>query len=183
MTLAEYQKEAKRTCNDLGNPEENMMHMVVGATTEFGEVLDLFKKKLAYGKEVDLLELKLEAGDVAYYLINAITFLGNEVVEGVEDEEAGFPEFNKNSPLETCGLVLGLSTSFTDMVSKDGYYSSELFLYYLLQLKNLLEAFDINFGEALQANIDKLKARYPDKFTNELALNRDLDKEYKAVNK
>ena len=29
----------------------------------------------------------------------------------------------------------------------------------------------------LQRNIDKLKARYPDKFSQEKALNRNLDKE------
>jgi len=33
------------------------------------------------------------------------------------------------------------------------------------------------FEEILETNINKLKARYPDKFSSELAMNRDLDKE------
>jgi len=36
---------------------------------------------------------------------------------------------------------------------------------------------DIDFTECLTRNHDKLAARYPDKFTTEHALNRDLDKE------
>lgn len=38
----------------------------------------------------------------------------------------------------------------------------------------------ISFEDVFQRNIDKLKARYPDKFTVELAVNRDLEKEAKV---
>jgi len=34
-----------------------------------------------------------------------------------------------------------------------------------------------NFDEVMTANISKLKARYPDKFTSEASMFRDLDKE------
>jgi hypothetical protein len=36
---------------------------------------------------------------------------------------------------------------------------------------------NIDLEEMLQRNIDKLKARYPEKFTQENALNRNLDVE------
>jgi len=35
--------------------------------------------------------------------------------------------------------------------------------------------------EIMQTNIDKLKSRYPDKFTEELALNRNIEEERKVL--
>lgn len=45
----------------------------------------------------------------------------------------------------------------------------------------LMRVIDVDHSAVWQANIDKLQARYPDKFTEESALNRDLDKERKAL--
>jgi NTP pyrophosphatase (non-canonical NTP hydrolase) len=45
----------------------------------------------------------------------------------------------------------------------------------------VLDAVGSNFGDAFARNIAKLAKRYPDKFTSELALNRDLDAERKAL--
>lgn len=39
-----------------------------------------------------------------------------------------------------------------------------------------------SFEEVWEANIRKLRARYPEQFTEELAANRDIDKEMKALN-
>lgn len=44
-------------------------------------------------------------------------------------------------------------------------------------IANLCELHEWSLEEILQTNIDKLKARYPEKFTNEKALNRDLETE------
>ena len=46
-----------------------------------------------------------------------------------------------------------------------------------------LEALDTDFQAVMQTNIDKLKARYPEKFTEEKAENRDLAKERKILEK
>ena len=76
-----------------------------------GELMDAFKRKLFYGKELDVVNVKEEVGDLMWYV--AI----------------------------------------------------------------LLRELDLGFQELLQLNIDKLKARFPEKFTESDALNRDLDKE------
>lgn len=44
-------------------------------------------------------------------------------------------------------------------------------------LAETLTAIDQKFVDVMQRNIDKLRARYPEKFTEEKALNRDLDAE------
>lgn len=41
----------------------------------------------------------------------------------------------------------------------------------------LFKHFDITFDEVFDANIAKLAARYPDKFSTDAAVNRDLEKE------
>jgi NTP pyrophosphatase (non-canonical NTP hydrolase) len=45
----------------------------------------------------------------------------------------------------------------------------------------LLRKFGIDKSVALQKNIDKLKVRFPDKFSSENALNRDLEAEREAL--
>jgi len=42
-------------------------------------------------------------------------------------------------------------------------------------------AIGVDMGQVMEANIDKLRQRYPEKFTPQLALNRDLDAERKAL--
>lgn len=44
-----------------------------------------------------------------------------------------------------------------------------------------LSVLGITYAEAMKANIDKLKKRFPDKFTHQDALTRNLDEERKAL--
>jgi len=53
-------------------------------------------------------------------------------------------------------------------------------MWYLAILCNSL---NVNFEEIWEMNIAKLKARYPEKFDEEKALNRDLEKERKILEK
>lgn len=46
-----------------------------------------------------------------------------------------------------------------------------------------LNALGLSMSTVMSANIAKLRARYPDRFTGEHALNRDLDAEYEAIKK
>jgi hypothetical protein len=47
----------------------------------------------------------------------------------------------------------------------------------LAVLANIAEFYNLDFFQCLTNNIDKLKVRYPEKFTNEAAQNRDLEAE------
>ena len=51
----------------------------------------------------------------------------------------------------------------------------------LWYLALVCEAAGISLEEAAKANIDKLRVRYPEKFTAASALNRDLDAERKTL--
>ncbi len=110
MDINTFAEESSRTLIDKGH-DLNLLHAAMGISTESGELMDAFKRKIFYGKDLDVVNVKEEIGDLMWYV--AI----------------------------------------------------------------LLRELDLDFEELLQINIDKLKARYPEKFTEERALNRDLDKE------
>ena len=115
LNIKEYMEAIKRTRPNLENDFTNQLHMVIGASTESGELLDAYKKKLAYNKDLDEINIGEEIGDIFWYLFNLCDYLGFE------------PE-------------------------------------YLMWL-----------------NVRKLKIRFPDKFDEEKANNRDLLHERKIL--
>ena len=107
MTINEYQKLAMTTLNPALSEKEVLLNGVMGLCGESGEAIDLVKKYLMQGHELDKAHLAKELGDVAWYLAETATAIGYD--------------------LETI----------------------------------------------LQANIDKLKARYPDGFDAERSMHRN----------
>ena len=117
MNIKEYQLKAQRTLPTLESPIMDDMHMILGMQTEIAEIADTYKKHIAYGEELDLVNIKEELGDAMWYIANLCNLHGWDL----------------------CDL--------------------------------------------LDTNIKKLEARYPEKFTTEKALNRDLIKERKILEK
>jgi NTP pyrophosphatase (non-canonical NTP hydrolase) len=115
MDFKEYTKETQRTMAELGQSFADQLHMVMGISTEAGELLDTYKKTLAYNKELDIVNIKEEIGDLLWYI------------------------------------------------------------------SNLLRVLDMDFEQVLYLNVEKLKARYPEKFTEDNAINRDLEAERKVL--
>lgn len=76
MNFKNYQKEIRRTLPNLGNDFLNQLHMVVGISTEAGEILDVFKKNLAYEKDIDWVNVEEEIGDLCWYLFNLMNLTG-----------------------------------------------------------------------------------------------------------
>lgn len=113
MDLKKYQEQARRTNAPMPKNYEFLteLHMLMGMTTEIGELTDVFKKHLAYGKDIDWVNVGEEVADIMWYLIN-----------------------------------------FCDGVG-------------------------IDLEKELDKNISKLQARFPEKFTKEKAINRDLNTE------
>ena len=70
MDIKKYFEEVKRTLPDLGYRQKNNLHMTMGIATEAGELLDVFKKELAYNKKVDWVNVGEEVGDLMWYIAN-----------------------------------------------------------------------------------------------------------------
>lgn len=68
MTFEEYMKTTPRTLKQLGDNEKDIQHALYGMITELAEVIDLYKKQLAYGKNFSIDQLEDETGDICFYL-------------------------------------------------------------------------------------------------------------------
>ena len=68
MTINEYQDLALRTLNPELNKKDVLINGVMGLCGESGEAIDIVKKWLAQGHELDREALAKELGDIAWYL-------------------------------------------------------------------------------------------------------------------
>ena len=68
MTINEYQKLAMVTLNPELDKRDVLINGVMGLCGESGEAIDLVKKWLAQGHELDKEKLAKELGDIAWYL-------------------------------------------------------------------------------------------------------------------
>lgn len=167
MKIEQYQLESYRTLLILNDEDLNRQHMLLGVISEIGEITDAYKKSLAYGKDFDRVNLIEEAcGDVNWYLCNWAT-LNNIILEQ--------PTINKSFLNERINTPIDTLLDFLTKGLHFGNIQQTLNKWYTVC--TLLGITDEEYDKGLQNNIDKLKIRYPEKFTNENALNRDLDSE------
>ena len=109
MNVNDYQKEAMTLLNPALTEKEVLMNALMGLCGESGEAIDLMKKHLYQGHDLDKEKLVKELGDIAWYLAEAATGL------------------------------------------------------------------NIDLGEVLQRNLDKLHARYPQGFSTERSMHREAE--------
>ena len=93
------------------NARSRELHSVMGMQTEVGEIVDQLKKHIFYGKELDVVNIKEELGDLMWYM------------------------------------------------------------------SLLMDCVDTTYEECAEKVVAKLKARYPNKFTEYDAINRNLELE------
>lgn len=98
MTANEYQALAMRTCPvELRVPdcERSIVHGVMGLNGEAGEAIDILKKAMFQGHDLDTEHLAKELGDVAWYLAvtaNAIGYSLEDIFKmNIEKLKARYP--------------------------------------------------------------------------------------------
>lgn len=101
MDVDKYQELAMRTLNPEIDKKELILNAAMGLCGESGEVIDLVKKHLFQGHDLDDENLIKELGDVAWYLAEAATALNvnlSEILEkNIKKLENRFPDgFNSN---------------------------------------------------------------------------------------
>ena len=75
MTINEYQKQAMTTLNPDLTKRDVLINSVMGLCGESGEAIDIVKKWMAQGHDLDREHLVKELGDIAWYLAEAATAL------------------------------------------------------------------------------------------------------------
>ena len=79
MEINEYQKLAMVTLNPELDKKDVLINGVMGLCGESGEAIDIVKKHLAQGHELDKEKLAKELGDVAWYLAETATAIGYDL--------------------------------------------------------------------------------------------------------
>lgn len=75
MNVNEYQELAMTTLNPQLSKKDVLINSVMGLCGESGEAIDIVKKWLAQGHELDKERLAKELGDIAWHLAEAATAL------------------------------------------------------------------------------------------------------------
>ena len=76
MTINEYQKAAYRTANQSLTDSQQLQNGLMGLNGESGECIDILKKFLFQGHDLDKAHIAKELGDVAWYLAVSAQALG-----------------------------------------------------------------------------------------------------------
>ena len=96
MTINEYQRLAMTTLNPELSPRDVLINGVMGLCGESGEVIDIVKKHISQGHELDREKIIKELGDVAWYIAEIAHVLGvplEDVLQGNIDKlKARYPE-------------------------------------------------------------------------------------------
>ena len=184
-SLEEYRLLAMRTLPDLGSMSNNLLHMEAGIAGEFlGEAVDILKKTFAYKKPLNKVHLGEELADTVWYCVGVETINKLPEMEMCFDEEfIARIETIKNQTItyikgsvrvrsgsietECLGVILANKMA-VDSTNRGGV------LAIVGICMGICEVLNIDFWQALTNNISKLQVRYPEKFTEEAALNRDL---------
>ena len=104
MEINEYEKLAMTTLNENIKKEDILINSAMGLCGESGEVIDLIKKHLFQGHELNKDDLVKELGDVAWYLAEAAYALDVSLEEicqkNIEKLKKRFPEgFDSNKSI------------------------------------------------------------------------------------
>lgn len=195
MESTQYIKAAIRTESTPASLdiEQILLHAILSLSVQTSELVDLVKRKLYYGKEIDQTKFKTVTDAVN----GLVSFLGQEhVIQGVNAKPVenlsevygDLPEDIakmdlKNINIRLLHAALGCFTESGELIDsiKRQYETG------LLDKVNFGEEVgDIEWYQAIgfdetgvteascrEKNIAKLKSRYPEKFSNEAAINRD----------
>jgi len=171
----EYQSQAKRTCPSLGE-KLDLPHMVLGMNTEIVELEDAIKVR-------DFVNVSEELADIHWYLANYCTFRKKEL--------SNFSEAEIRYQDVTVEALYPLVAELQDLVKKYIAYSKpipepkeiELLMRISFVLGGLYTRYNLSLEKSLENNIEKLRVRFPEKFSEENAVNRNLVEERKTLEK
>ncbi len=183
MDLNQYVKDAVRTESRIEKVtllDSETFGAALQIFIQSGQILDMFKKNIFYGKEIDWERVEDKLGKIEM------------------DSGAGFADRKSTLDVDPrmFHALIGTATEAAELM--------EALLAYTegegLDIFNVLEEFgDINWYEAiaidasngeleafgfedvLRTNIEKLRKRFPEKFTSEKAIKRNLEDERETL--
>jgi NTP pyrophosphatase (non-canonical NTP hydrolase) len=182
MNYTEYQKLARRTeslpkfIDERTEWEFRLNHANIGLQTEIGELFE---------SEDDEINMKEELGDIFWYLDLACHVFGITIydlptvrLDTKYSDEIRLIVYNAQfADKAKCLIYYRQQFDLDNSDNKKAFKSDE-------NIKDCLNIADDNtipVHEILESNIAKLSARFPDKYTDQAALNRDIEKERQVL--
>lgn len=177
-SLQGYETEVKRL---LGAHEKEISAYALGLAGEVGEVVDLLKKSWGHGHPLDSDKLKKELGDSLWYVvalalqfnIGISTITPRRLIDDIGTEHRG------QRPLYLTVLVGRVNCRLTRFWYGDAAPDlafQRRFARELMTIFDQLEQLGLEHGlsllDILQANVDKLRLRYPEGFSTAASIAR-----------
>lgn len=183
MTFEEFKPLAIRTLKYKENFAADFTHMTLGLGSEINEYFEASYKG-------DLVNIAEELGDMLWYLA-VLSVLLNRQHPSIEINVNFNTRYAKNIDdlekelIEEISLLQNFSKRawvYNKELNEEDYELIEQSVFTCLILIDVLfNIHDLNAEVAMEKIINKLKARYPDKYTDGNALNRDLETERKEL--
>lgn len=183
MELDEYTKSAIRTESTIDSITISKQDLIeiVRVYVDAANILDQYKKSIFYGREIDSAKFCL---NVAKLRESADKFCKGTIHNPTDTLTINTRVLHSLLGCMTESGELGealleaLETGQLDLVNV-GEEMNDINWYQAI----FYDAANMDWGNGLNNNIEKLKARYPEKFTEENAFNRDLGNERKILEK
>jgi NTP pyrophosphatase (non-canonical NTP hydrolase) len=182
MTLTQYPQEAIKTLGSKGL-EIDLFHCYAGFTSEINELEDALLNN-------DLVNIKEELGDISWYVFVYLHLKNFDKYESIERLMRNSVQ-KEISDLDITFITRNLyrtSSNFGNCLKREVIYQKADALAEAKVLSSIFscialicEKYNIEYTEVLKNNIEKLKVRFPNKFTTEDALNRNLEEEYEKL--
>lgn len=172
MTIQEYQELSNRPCANLGLEKLNLTHMALGWHSEYAEIKSA-------EKNMDMINYGEELTDQIWYLSNYCTFRNLNMQDIILNRYESILSLEED--LSNLSDIIKKYIAYNKEIDKQ--YELDLLKRIFYRLLDLYRCNDLDFHKCLENNINKLKVRFPEKFTEENALNRNLEQERKTLEK
>lgn len=183
MKFKEYREQVKRTLPSLGTVTLDSVHMVLGMCSEIYELREGIRAE-------DIVNISEEITDIAWYASNYCN-VRNITLFATLGSIIEYTSYDKDSLLVE---LINYISELQDYDKKELCYNKketeeiknrrrDLINGIVSDINVLYYIFGIKPEQAMQNNIDKLRARFPDKFDEDKANNRDLLAERKELEK
>lgn len=181
MDLKKYVDDAIRTESKIDSVKVDLytFDQLISAFVSASELLDLVKKNVFYGKPIS----KEKWNDARKSIEFAMEALHQQDERGAE-----YPTPTNFNPRVFHGIV-GIATEAGELVEALNASKNSIDTTNVLEeigdiswyTAILVDELNGDWEKLLNANIAKLKARYPEKFTSQDAIERDVDNERKVL--
>lgn len=180
--LKQFVQDAIRTESiiDTVKVNETLLSETLAILIAAGTILDQIKKHAFYGKPYDVGAISVHISSI----MDATTIISKLDSDQVSNDETDIPI---NSRL--FHAIVGIATESTELLEAlDTKGKAIDHINIAEELGDLdwykaicVDELNISWETILDTVINKLKARYPDKFTSEAAINRDVQKERQVL--